>query len=110
MERPEFSGEVLFTDPVDEGFLAVDEDDGDALFVAFKEVGVGRDVDRFQGEGHALSDVRDSCFGDVAEVAVRFGVEGDAGEGRRFGHGLGQPFFCEKEGLRQQGCRRLLER
>jgi hypothetical protein len=64
-------------DEVGEGFLAVHEDDGNALAIATLEVGVVGDVDVLELERELGSDLGEHPSGALAQVAVGCGEERD---------------------------------
>jgi hypothetical protein len=64
-------------DEVGEGFLAVHEDDRNALAIAALEVGVAGDVDILELEGELGSDLGEYPPGGLAQVALGCGEERD---------------------------------
>lgn len=73
----EFAEEFLFVHAVLEGFVAVNEDDGNLIAILAAELGVGIDVDFTPLEAAALMEFDEALLDDFAEMAALTGIDDD---------------------------------
>jgi hypothetical protein len=86
LESGQTAAQPVRVQEVGEGFLAVDEDDWDALAVPALELGVAGDVDLLELERNLGSDLGEHAACALAEVTARCAEERDPVRSRGRAH------------------------